>query len=413
MTSPLVSFCVPTYGRARYLRSLLGTLADHLPAFPYPYEVVVSDNASPDETPEVLAEFSDRLPMRVFRQPENIGGNANWHFVMGEARGTYVVYVADDDAIIADRVAQAVAAMEANPRVAVAYAPWLLFDLVADQPLGNFYSQDRDILVARDDHRGLLDALLRHGAFPEVYICRRDVLGRVKPRVSEQAFYAFVHAAEFLQHGDVLMMKDPFYVSITRYFADEQRTQAGLGEAEHAWDRYRGGLEYVLGRASAGMSESERVGWCLRIQDLIAERIAVAVRLRAAAGRDAVDTYYLAYRLKAMGRQSLLHVPLDVLRSGAAIDFLLRDEQMNRSVRQLLVQGGFDASVREYVTARAKVPVTFVDQPLPAEQLGAMRDTLVLSRADVPVADPDALARLEAANVRVVSERELMGKFVA
>lgn len=413
MSSPIVSFCVPTYARARYLRSLLGMLAQHLPAFPYPYEVVVSDNASPDDTQQVLAEFADLLPLRTFRQPENVGGSANWHFVMGEARGRYVVYVADDDAIIAERVAQAIDAMEANPQVGVAYAPWLLFDLVADQSLGPFYTQDRDLRITREDYRGLLDALLRHGAFPEVYVCRRELLAQVMPRVSEQAFYAFVHAAEFLQRGDVLMLKDPFYVSITRYFADEQRSQAGLGEAEYAWDRYRGGLEYVLGRAAAGMTEAERIGWCLRIQDLIAERIAVAVRLRANAGRDAVDTYYLAYRLKAMGRLGLLHAPLDVLRSGAAIDFLLRDEELNRSVRRLVVQGGFDDSVREYVSARARVPVTFVDQPMPAEALGALRDTLVLSRADVPAIDADALARLEAANVRLVSERELMGKFVA
>jgi hypothetical protein len=102
-----------------------------------------------------------------------------------------------------------------------------------------------------------------------------------------------------------------------------------------------------------------------------------------------------------------------VLRSGAAIDFLLRDEELNRSVQRLVVQGGFDDSVREYLSSRAKVPVTFVDQPMPAEALGALSDTLVLSRADVPAIDADALARLEAANVRLVSERELMGKFVA
>jgi len=413
MDQPVVSFCVPTYNRARYLRSLFEMLSTQLTAFPYPYEVVVSDNASTDGTPQLLTEYSELLPMRRFRQDTNIGGSANWHFVMAEARGTYVVYLADDDALIPDRVAGAIGAMEADPTVGVAYAPWLLFDLVADTPLGPFYQQDRDVRVAQDDYRGLLDVLLRHGVFPEVYICRRELLARIMPRVPEQAFYAFVHAAEFLQRGAALLLKDPFYVSITRYFDDEERVQAGAGEAEHAWDRYRGGLEHILGRAAAGMTDAERVGWCLRIQDLIAERIAVAVRLRAGAGRDAIETYYLAYRLKALGRESLLHVPLDVLRSGAAIHFLLSDEQLNRNVTQLVLQGDFDDSVRQYVTACSRVPVIFVEQPLPEDAFDVMRNTLVLCRTADRVPSEPQLAQLVAANVRVLTERELLLKFVA
>jgi len=413
MDQPIVSFCVPTYNRARYLQSLFEMLTTQFADFPFPYEVVVSDNASPDDTPAVLAEYADRLPMRCFRQATNIGGSANWHFVMGEARGTYVVYLADDDALIPERMAAAIGAMQADPAVGVVYAPWLLFDLVAETPLGPFYQQDRDVRVAQDDYRGLLDVLLRYGAFPEVYICRRDLLAEIMPRVPEQAFYAFVHAAEFLQRGAALLLKDPFYVSITRYFDDEQRVQAGAGEAEYAWDRYRGGLEHILGRATAGMTDAERVGWCLRIQDLIADRIAVAVRLRAGAGRDAVETYYLAYRLKALGRESLLHVPFDVLRGGAAIHFLLSDEQLNRNVTQLVLQGDFDDSVRQYVTACSRVPVIFVEQPLPGDAFDVLRNTLVLCRAADSVPSGRRLAQLEAANVRVVTERELMLKFVA
>ena len=46
-TPPLVSFCIPTYNRSRYLASLLESLVGQLAAFPYPYELVIADNASP------------------------------------------------------------------------------------------------------------------------------------------------------------------------------------------------------------------------------------------------------------------------------------------------------------------------------------------------------------------------------
>ena len=209
------------------------------------------------------------------------------------------------------------------------------------------------------------------------------------------------------------MLKEPFYVSITRYFADEERLQAGMGEAESAWDRYRGGLEFILGRASSAMGDAERVAFCLRIQELIAQRIAVAVRLRMAAGRDAVETYYLAYRLKALGQEKLLHVPLAVLRSQAAIDFLLGDKELNRDITGVLVQGSFDTAVRDYVRARAQVPVTFVEQPMPKNHLDELRNTLVLMHADDGTLDAALHGRLEAANVRLLTEHALMQKFVA
>ncbi len=62
------------------------------------FEIVVSDNASTDETARVLEEFDDRR-LRVVRQKENIGSIPNWNACLTEAKGEYVVFVADDDRI--------------------------------------------------------------------------------------------------------------------------------------------------------------------------------------------------------------------------------------------------------------------------------------------------------------------------
>ncbi|WP_333693851.1 glycosyltransferase, partial [Phaeobacter italicus] len=50
-----LSICIPTFNRASYLRTLLASLAEDLHQLPWPVEVIVSDNASPDETAEVVA----------------------------------------------------------------------------------------------------------------------------------------------------------------------------------------------------------------------------------------------------------------------------------------------------------------------------------------------------------------------
>ncbi len=78
--------------------------------------------------------------------------------------------------------------------------------------------------------------MLRFSAFPEIFISRAAVLQQVMPRHNEQAFFAFVHAAEFLQRSAVLLQKDPFYVSISNAtFPTSTRSQAGNTEAENAW----------------------------------------------------------------------------------------------------------------------------------------------------------------------------------
>ena len=66
---PLITIAIPTFNRAALLRG----------AFSRPYrrlmtniEVLVSDNASTDDTAEVLREFNDKR-LRVMRQETNIG----------------------------------------------------------------------------------------------------------------------------------------------------------------------------------------------------------------------------------------------------------------------------------------------------------------------------------------------------
>jgi hypothetical protein len=404
MESPIVSFCIPTHQRGRYLASLLESLQVQLADFPYAYEVVIADNASADDTPQVVARFAGELPIRCHRHAHNIGGFPNWQFVMSQARGRYIVYVSDDDSILGPQVAETIAKMEADPQIVVTYAPWLLYDLVAQQPQGQFYEVPHDLHIARGAHRELLDHILRHHIFPEVQIVRREVLQRVQPRINDNAFFAFVHAADYLKHGAVLIQRTPFYVAITNYFADETRQQLGNQEVETAWDRYRGGLEYLL--AQAEVSAEERTGLLARIQQMIAVRLSVAIRLRHHGKRDPIDTHLLAMRLRGMGYQNLLPVPMDKLASQAMLHFLLHDEELHRGTKQMLCVGRFDAQAAAYLTQHAPRPVEMLGR---LESLDGLSDTLVFvgQGAEAPVADAEAARR----NVRLLLESDLVRRF--
>jgi len=75
---PLLTIAIPTYNRAWCLRELLPVLLEQLENEPR-VELIISDNASPDETPAVVQDFVARgLRVRYTRVVRNIGSDANF-----------------------------------------------------------------------------------------------------------------------------------------------------------------------------------------------------------------------------------------------------------------------------------------------------------------------------------------------
>ena len=115
---PLVTIAIPTRNRAALLaRAAASALAQTHPRV----EVLVSDNASTDDTPAEL-ERLERQGVRVFRQPENLGMVGNWNALLMQARGEYFVNLSDDDYLEPEFAAQLAGALRANPGVSLAHA---------------------------------------------------------------------------------------------------------------------------------------------------------------------------------------------------------------------------------------------------------------------------------------------------
>ena len=112
---PLVTIAIPTFNRASLLRDcVLAALSQTYQHF----EILVSDNASTDETEEVLREFSDRR-LRVVRQKTNIGMLPNWNACLAEAKGDYIVFVSDDDRIAPWMLERCIALVKSNFAISI------------------------------------------------------------------------------------------------------------------------------------------------------------------------------------------------------------------------------------------------------------------------------------------------------
>ena len=117
-TNPLVTIAIPTFNRASWLG---GCVCSALAQSYQRFEVLVSDNASSDETALVLDQFSDER-LRVVRQRENIGGTANWNACLAEAKGEYVVFLPDDDRISPWLLERCIALIRREPQIPLVMA---------------------------------------------------------------------------------------------------------------------------------------------------------------------------------------------------------------------------------------------------------------------------------------------------
>jgi len=113
MSAPLVTIGIPTRNRASFLeRAVRSALAQEAVEI----EVVVSDNASTDETADLCTalERADAR-LRYVRQPADIGAEANFRAVLDAATTPLFMWLADDDWIDRGYVAACVAVLDEHP----------------------------------------------------------------------------------------------------------------------------------------------------------------------------------------------------------------------------------------------------------------------------------------------------------
>ena len=324
LLGPIVSICIPTYNRSRYLDCLLHDLAEHIDDLGFSYELLIGDNASEDDTPEVVQKYVDRLNVRYFRRPENIGPAHNLAELFRTARGRYLVYVADDDLLILGALGHHIAYLEANPDVGAVFAPWFLHDRVEVADFDRFYQIEQETRIDARNHGALFDLLVNGHVFPEIYVARTSLARQVADADSSPiAFFFFVQISRMVDRSAVTFRTEPFYRFVTRYFEGEQRVQAGNEEVKSAWDRYRGGLEYILAKVAHNL-DAENLAWCHRaIDHFVKIRMHVALRLRTLEDKQWVDNYFIANRLRCTGDDSLLPAPYETYRINAALEYLL------------------------------------------------------------------------------------------
>ena len=167
---PLISVVVPSYNHARHIGKALGSVLSQ--SF-VDFELLISDDASPDNSWEIISDFSDPR-IRSFRQERNLGPVGNLVFLIKKARGKYIALLNSDDAWSPEKLSKQIAVMEAQAHLGACFT-WA--DMVDEQ--GREISGPEAIWndVFRQPNR-TQGQWLRHFFFKGNCLCHPSILAR-------------------------------------------------------------------------------------------------------------------------------------------------------------------------------------------------------------------------------------------
>lgn len=124
--SPRVSIVLPTYSRADLLPGAIDSI---LAQTFQDWELIIVDDGSIDETPQIIREFEAKdARIRSIRNEPNKKLPASLNVGMDAARGAYLTWTSDDNFFRPNALQRMVEELGANPDVGVVYADCMLID---------------------------------------------------------------------------------------------------------------------------------------------------------------------------------------------------------------------------------------------------------------------------------------------
>lgn len=204
MSSPAtpVSVIIPTHNRAEFLARAIDSVLSQSYAT---LELIVVDDGSTDETPALLASYGENLT--VLRQ-ENRGPAAARNAGIRAARHPLLAFLDSDDQFAPDKLAQQVAAMEAQPDLLISHTQetWFRNGRHLNQKKrhakegGNIFARSLELCVVGMStvmtRRELFD---RIGLFDESFPCCEDY--ELWLRASIRHHFLLVDMPLTIKHG--------------------------------------------------------------------------------------------------------------------------------------------------------------------------------------------------------------------
>jgi glycosyltransferase involved in cell wall biosynthesis len=223
--TPLVSIGIPVYNAQRYLREAL----DSLMAQDYSsIELIISDNASGDDTAAICREYAARdTRIRYQRAEQNRGAIWNFNHVYSLASGRYFMWAAFDDLREPSYVRRCVERLEARPSAVLCCTDIRLID-----EAGRTTLPDPRMRLAHpvgESRAARVQALAGANFWVDFYgLIRREALATTR---LAQPIWGFdlLLLLELCLRGEVLAVPEALFAY--RIFSDKSQADLAVGLA--------------------------------------------------------------------------------------------------------------------------------------------------------------------------------------
>jgi glycosyltransferase involved in cell wall biosynthesis len=172
---PLVSIGVPVYNGENYLATALDSI---LAQTCQDFEIVITDNASTDSTPEICEQYAQRDErVRYFRNDTNIGSTRNFNRSCHLARGQYFKWLAHDDFCAPNFLERCIDVLEREADVVLCFTRTAIVDGAGDvveHHIGSMQTGDRA------PHRRFHDLLVDYMCYEIFGVIRTDALRKTQ-----------------------------------------------------------------------------------------------------------------------------------------------------------------------------------------------------------------------------------------
>jgi len=213
---PLVTVAMPVYNGERWLAAAI----DSVRAQSYRnLQIILSDNASTDATPEICAAAArDDERVEYVRHETQLHVLQNFDFGRRRKRGRYFMWAADDDLREPEHIARLVEALETAPAATLAYS-WTRMVGVDLNPIEVFEGYDARIASA-DPVERIKAFSLQHYRVPIYGLMPSAVLDATPPfsdRPDSDGEFLF----RLVLRGPFITVREPLFIYRLRHSHDD------------------------------------------------------------------------------------------------------------------------------------------------------------------------------------------------
>jgi len=145
---PKLSICIPTYNRSFFLKECLNSVLPQVKSKDE-VEVIIIDNASPDDTEAVVKEFFAAYNcLKYYRNEMNLGYAGNQVKCIEYASGNYMAFLCDDDVYLNGQVDRILAVVSKREYAFVALN-YYGFIKKSEKPYQTNFAPEDDVFFSR------------------------------------------------------------------------------------------------------------------------------------------------------------------------------------------------------------------------------------------------------------------------